>query len=379
MIIRHFLKWIDGAPVGQRCAAASALARSYLQSKLPLDERCAAEAALTLLLDDPSPKVRAAIAEAFSISRDAPLQIVTALASEHVEISGFILARSPLLTDIDLIDRVAMGGEAVQRLIAMRPQVSLALSAAIAEVAAPAACADLLHNSGARIAAVSFRRMADRLGHDAQLRAALLERKDLPAECRHMLAVKVGETLAGMDIVRAMMGKARAERVTRDACMKVSLDIADGTGPQEHPALVEHLRLRGDLTTAFIIRTVAYGRIDFFGAILVALSGQPERRVRAILAEGREGALTALLRNAGLADKTLPSLLAALHAWRRIANGKLIAGPQEVSRMMLAAAGQGGTAHRIAANDDLAALLRGIHLEMMRENARGHARAIAAA
>ncbi|GAB1582104.1 DUF2336 domain-containing protein [Phyllobacterium phragmitis] len=379
MIIRHFLKWIDGASVAQRCAAASALARAYLQSKLPLEERCAAEGALTLLLDDPSPKVRAAIAEAFSISHRAPLQIITALANEQVEISGFILARSPLLTDTDLIDRVAVGEEAVQRLVAMRPQVSLALSAAIAEVAAPAACADLLRNSGAQIAAVSFRRMAERLGHDAQVRAALLEHEDLPAECRHMLAVKVGETLARMEIVQAMMGRARAERVAQDACMKVSLDIADSTGPQEHAALVEHLRLRGDLTTAFIIRIMAHGKVDFFGTIMVALTGQPERRVRAILAEGRDSALSALFRSAGLADKTHPPLLAALHAWRRIANGKLIAGPQDVSQMMLAAAGEGGKTDRVAANDDLAALLRGIHLEMVRESARSHALAIAAA
>jgi len=182
-----------------------------------------------------------------------------------------------------------------------------------------------------------------------------------------------------MDIVQAIMGRARAERVAHDACMTVSLDIAGSTGPHEHAALVEHLRLRGDLTTAFIIRTIAGGKVDFFGAILVALSGQPERRVRAILAEGRDSALTALLRSAGLADKTHPPLLAALHAWRRIANGKLIAGPQEVSRMMLEAAGGDGNPDRLAANDDLAALLRGIHLEMVRENARSHARAIAAA
>ncbi|PRD42275.1 hypothetical protein C5748_17615 [Phyllobacterium phragmitis] len=379
MIIEHFLKWIGGAPVAQRQVAASALARAYLQSNLSLEERCAAEAALTLLLDDPSPKVRAAIAEAFSISHHAPLQIVMALANEQVEISGFILARSPLFSDIDLIDRVAMGEEPVQRLIAMRPQVSFALSAAIAEVAAPAACTDLLRNSAAQIASVSFRRLAERLGHNARVRAALLEHKHLPADCRHMLAVRVGEALSRMEIVMAMMGKARVERVARDACMKVSLDIADSTGPQEHLALVEHLRLRGDLTTAFVIRTMAYGKIDFFGAILVALSGQPERRVRAILADGRDSALGALLRSAGLADKTHPPLLVALHAWRRIANGKLTAGPQEISRMMLMAAGQGAANDRVAANDDLSALLRGIHLDVIRENARSHALTIAAA
>lgn len=379
MIIRHFLKWIDGACVVQRCAAASALSRACLQAPFGSDERRAVEAALTLLLDDPSPKVRAAMAETLSLSRDAPLQIVMALASEQVEISGFILARSPLLGDAELIDCVAMGGEAAQRLIAMRPQVSFALSAAIAEVARSAACVDLLRNSTAQIAPMSFRRMAERLGADAEVRAALLEHGELPADCRHLLAVRVGEALSQMAIVTATMGKGRAERLARDACMKVSLDIAGTCALQDHADLVEHLRLRGDLTTAFIIRTVAYGKIDFFGAILEALSGQPGHRVSAILTDGRDNALAALLRSAGLSEGTHRPLAAALHAWRKVAKGKLIAGPWEISQMMLSAAASDGESRFSAANSDLEALLRGIHLDTARENARDYALAMIAA
>lgn len=59
------------------------------------------------------------------------------------------------------------------------------------------------------------------------------------------------------------MGTARAERVMRDACIKASVTLIDGTQAVEHRALVEHLRLRGDLTASFIIRTVAHGKVDF--------------------------------------------------------------------------------------------------------------------
>ncbi|PYE88202.1 DUF2336 domain-containing protein [Phyllobacterium leguminum] len=374
MIIRHFLKWIDGACVAQRCAAASALAHAYLQSDLSSDDRRATEAALTLLLEDTSPKVRAALSESLSLSRDAPLSLVTALAGEQVEISGFMLARSPLLSDMDMIDRVAMGDEAAQRLIAMRPQVSLVLSAAIAEVASPTACVDLLRNSTAQIAPMSLRRMAERLGAEPSVREALLRHENLPADSRHMLAVRIGEALAGMQIVTATMGKGRAERVARDTCIKVSLDIADRSAPQDHAALVEHLRERGDLTTALIIRTVAYGKIDFFGAILVALSDQPRSRVGAILTDGRDNALAALFRSAGLADATHRPLITALHAWRQVVKGKLVAGPWEISRKMLS------TDSRFSpANGDLEALLRSIHLDAARENARDYAVAMLAA
>ncbi|GGA81709.1 hypothetical protein GCM10011491_06300 [Brucella endophytica] len=379
MIIRHFLKWMGEASVAQRRAAASALARAYLQSTLPSGERQAAEAALTLLLDDPSPKVRAALAEALSLSRDAPLPIVLALANEQVEISGFILARSPLLRDIDLIDRVAMGDEPAQRLIAMRPEVSFALSAAIAEVAAPAACVDLLRNSTAQIAPSTFRRMAARLGSHADVREALRERAELPADSRHLLAVRIGEALADMPLVTATMGKGRAERVAREACAKVSLDIAGQCPHADHAELVEHLQARGILTTAFIVRTVAHGKIDFFGAVLVSLSGQPGHRVGAILGQGRDAALAALFRSAGLAEGTHRPLISALHAWRKVADGKLIAGPREISQIMLSAAHKDDEPRFSAANSDLEALLRSIHLDAIRETARNQALALAAA
>ena len=109
MVVSHFLKWVDYGAGQERAAAASALARAYGDHDLPFEDRCAAEAALTLLLDDPSSKVRAAMAETLSMSRHAPLQVINALASDQPEVAGLVIARSPLITDVDLIDRVASG------------------------------------------------------------------------------------------------------------------------------------------------------------------------------------------------------------------------------------------------------------------------------
>ncbi|TIM48753.1 DUF2336 domain-containing protein [Mesorhizobium sp.] len=373
MVVSHFLKWIHTARVSERAAAASALAHAYINAELPFEDRCAAEAALTLLLDDASSKVRLAIAEALSMSHHAPLQIISALASDQPEVASLVLARSPLLTDADLIDRVAGGQKAIQKLIADRPRVSMAVAAAIAEIGEPEACATLLANGGADIASLSFRRIAERHGHLPSVREALISDARLPADCRHMLLIKLGETLKGSPLVLALMGRARTERVMRDACVKASLTLIEGTRQEEHAALMEHLRLRGDLTASFIIRTIAHGKVDFFGSALVALSQQSEQRVRALLAGGHDVALQALLRSAGLAAATHAIILRALKVWREVANGKRLAGVQEVSWLMLKELGGQ------SAEGDLAGLVKSIHLDALRENARGHALAIAAA
>lgn len=377
MIVEHFLKWSQTAKVSQRASAANALARAYLRSSLSFEERCAAEAALTLLLEDPSPKVRLAMAEALSLSPAAPPQIVAALAADQAEIAAMVLVRSPLLSDGDLIDHVAACEPERQRSIAMRPRLSVAVSAALAELAAPEACVTLLRNGGAAIAPISIRRMAERHGADGRVREALLGDARLPWETRHALLLRVGAALSASPLVRGMIGAARAERVTRDACIRASLALIDSMSAADHAALVEHLRIRGDLTQSFLIRAVAHGKIDFFGAALVALTGEQTSRVHSLLNGGRDLALAALFRSAGLAAHTHSALIRALQMWREVARGTRLAGAQEVAFAMLQSA-----EIRASPSDserELAALLRSIHLELLRENARSHALAIAAA
>lgn len=380
IVVQHFLKWMETAKVQERATAAVALARAYLGHELSFEDRYAAEAALTLLLDDPSAKVRQALAEAMSISTRTPLQIVSALAADQPDVAAPILVRSPLLTDTDLIDRVGAGDERAQKLIAMRATVSKALSAAIAEVGSLEACLELVTNSGATIAALSFRRLVERHGDDPVFREALIVDERLPSDCRHVLLVRTGEALKDVPLVRALIGEKRAGKLTRDACVKASITLVEGTRADEHEALVEHLRLRGDLTTSFIVRAVAHGKVDFFGAVLVALTRQGMARVRALLSGGRDSALVALFRQAGFARNTHAPLLCAIRVWREVASGKRVAGTQEVTWLMLkelnALPGRGEPPADCA---DLANLLKSVHLDSLRRNARGEALAIQAA
>ncbi|PSH68703.1 hypothetical protein CU102_13225 [Phyllobacterium brassicacearum] len=382
MSIQHYLKMIDNASVAQRCHAAAALAHIYLQTDLEFDERCSTEAVLTLLLDDPSPKVRLALAEAFSTSAHAPVHIVASLARDQIEVATYILGRSTLLSDTDLIDCVAGGGCEAQRIIAARPKVSFAVSAAIIEIGETVAVLELLSNTQAQIADISFRRLIERLGHIGEIRSLLVEDERLPADCRHTLAIRIAEALCQMDMVMALMGERRAKRIAQEACIRASISLVAATPSEEYPALIEHLQLRGDLTTAFVIRIVAAGKIDFFGAILVALSGHNLARVRSLLIDGRATALNALFGAAGLPDSTYRPLGVALQAWRGVASGKLAIGSQEVILRMIEQIAPDNRATGTvppAANDDMLSLLKRLYLDAIRENAREHALAIAAA
>ena len=200
MIIRQFLLWARTATPGQRAEAVGALARAYLYSDLSPDDRWEAETAMTALLDDPSPLVRHALAEAFANASEAPRHLVVALANDQNDIAALVLSRSPVLSDADLVDCAALGDELIQTAVALRPRLSISVSAALAEIAAPGALAALAGNDGAVIADASLARMVARHGAHRELRGALLARPDLPLAIRQSIAAK---TCAGSSCICA--------------------------------------------------------------------------------------------------------------------------------------------------------------------------------
>lgn len=380
MIIEHFLHWINGAKAAERASAADALARAYLTLDLSFEDRCTAEAALTMLLDDPSPIVRRALAEAVSLSPHAPAQIIAALVADQPDIASIVIARSPVVSDLDLVDRVATAPGAVQSVIAGRPRVSVPLAAALAEVGEAEAVVTLLGNSGADIAELSFHRIAERLGDNAAIRGALFDRPDLPLGVRHGLIAKASAALGASPLLKALMGEARAVRITGEACLTGSVAMIESAAPADYPALAEHLRLSGGLTVNLLLRIVAQGKLDFFAAALVALTRQKQARVTALLANGRDTALTALFGAAGILSAAHGPLLSAIVLWREVAIGRRNAGVQEVTwEMLRAVPGVERAGLATSADREIAGLIKAIHLDFLRRNARGHALAVAAA
>ena len=67
----------------------------------------------------------------------------------------------------------------------------------------------------------------------------------------------------------------------------------------------------------------------------------------------------------------------SISLWRDVAQGRIVAGAQEVTRQIMERLETDTKDRQPAANDDILALLRSIYLETMRDNARRHAMDIA--
>src|SRR5438034_415278 len=179
-----------------------------------------------MLLDDPSPLVRQAMAEVFSRSSDAPAAIVQALSLDQPSIALPVLEYSPLLIDADLVDIVATGNSDMQCAIARRINLPPSVSAAIAEVGSAAAALELIENAYAELAPFSWDRIVERHGHLAAIRESMLVLEDLPAATRAALVAKLSETLAQFVVARNWLSADRAGRITADACERSAIRIA---------------------------------------------------------------------------------------------------------------------------------------------------------
>jgi uncharacterized protein (DUF2336 family) len=314
MIVRQFIQWLRNAPAGDRADATSALARAYLYSDLSPDDRAAAEGALLLLLDDPSPLVRRALAEVFATSQAAPPAVIHALAHDQPDVAAPILERSPLLLDADLVDQVATGSPMVQSMIAARARLPRAVAAAIAEVAAAQACLVMIENPNAEIAPFSLDRIAERHGHLASIREALGNRSDLPATTRQELIAKLSATLAEVVAARQWLEEDRARRITREACERATIALAAQTQQSEVRPLVRHLCKSGQLTPGLVLRALLCGDVRLFEEALAELSGMAIARVSAIVHDGGGPSFHALYRKAGLPAAIYPAFRAAIEA-----------------------------------------------------------------
>src|SRR5215470_17468682 len=239
MIVRQFISWVRNASAGERAEATRSLARAWLISDLSKDDRAAAEGALLMLLDDPSPLVRRAMAEVFSRSTDAPAAIVQALAVDQPSVSLPILEYSPLLIDADLVDIVATGNEETQCAIARRISLPASVCAAIAEVGTASAALELIENPYAELAPFSWDRIVERHGHLAAIRESMLVLEDLPAATRAALVAKLSDTLAKFVVARNWLSEERAGRIAGEARDRSTVNIAARSRGEEMRGLVQ--------------------------------------------------------------------------------------------------------------------------------------------
>jgi uncharacterized protein (DUF2336 family) len=318
MIVRAYLDWSTNASAQDRSEAVGALSRIYLEGELSPADKRDADAALTMALEDPSPLVRRAMADALGGSDVAPRHVIATLAADQPEIAAVILANSPLLSDAQIVEHVAFGAPSLQLAAASRPLVSAAVTSALAEVCDSAVAAALLDNGGAEVSLASLQRLVERHGEDGAFREALLARGDVPPDLHLALAAAAARQLSAFAVTCGWLAENRALRLQREATETAAIRVAQTAGDGDVREIAARLRTSGQLTPQLLMRAVLSGEIRLFAAALADLAEvDPARAQGFVLGRSMLG-FGALYRKAGLPRALEPAFAAAVAAWQEL-------------------------------------------------------------
>lgn len=321
MLVKSFLAWIENAGPRERAEAVDMLAQAYMMGTLGDETPGEAEAALTLVLDDPARAVRRTLACAFAEYPAAPRHIVRALAVDHAEVAAPLLARSPVLQEADLIDLASTSEVLALIAIALRPVVSARTAHALLERNDLDVALALAGNAGAEIADRDLLSIATAFGHESRIRTVLMARDRLPASARHQLMMAVSENLGNFVSEGAFLAGMRQKRAFDDALQQGTVEIAVKSG-DDLPDFVRHLRETARLTPALLLRGVLGGDLGLLRESLAELSGMESGRVASLMRSRADATLAALLRRAGLPGFLERPLIAAIRAAQELPEDK---------------------------------------------------------
>ena len=286
----------------ERGSAAHLSALAYLNHVGPADEQAALYAALIGFLDDPSVKVRAALAYGLLHSSEAPRPIMLALLHDSAVSSRAVLQYSPVLIDADLIGLIKTLDLSMLLAVSQRQVISPRLASALIARNENPLTLRVLRRPDINLGESLLRDLAASQGDVAEARGALLARADLPADARLMLVQKVAEVLRGARIVKGALAPERLGRLLRDSADTALSAIGEREAVKASAGYVSTLIGSDKINTRVLLHAVVTGHVMFFADCLAELAQAPRGKVFVLLENGSRAALNALLTRCGLGE-----------------------------------------------------------------------------
>ena len=284
----------------ERGHAAHLAALAYLNHRGPADEQAALYAALIGFLDDPSVKVRAALAYGLLHAAEAPRPVMLALLHDSAIIARAVLQYSPVLVDADLLGLARKGDAATLLAIAQRRTISTRLARELLARQDRSLTLRLLRRADIALDAALLDGLVAAHGGEAEFRGALLKRRELSANGRLLLVQRATEAMKGCRLVRGALAPDRLARLLRDGADTAVSAIGEAELHREQPGYVTQLVASERMNTRLLLHAVVTGHVMFFSACIAELAEVSRDKVFSMLERGSRPALNALFARCGL-------------------------------------------------------------------------------
>jgi uncharacterized protein (DUF2336 family) len=181
---------------------------------------------ICVLADAIEARARARLAERLADVPNAPLAAIRKLSRDEIAVARPVLARSPRLSDADLIAAARAGGRGHMLAISERKDLQEAVTDVLVAEGDRVVINAVASNPTARLSDKSYDQLIERSSQDELLQAAIARRRDIPQ--RHMSVLFELAKKAARDRLQTEIAQV-SRRAVRDAVNSSAKDIAAET------------------------------------------------------------------------------------------------------------------------------------------------------
>jgi uncharacterized protein (DUF2336 family) len=285
---------------------------------------------LRQIIHDVEMSVRRELAERLADARQAPHDLIIALANDEIEVAHPLLIQSDILHDFDLVEIIHHRTLEHQLAIAMRKTLTESVTDALVEAGNEDVVAKMIENPNARISKSTMEYLVDQSKRVDTYQNPLLKRPDLEPELAKKMYWWVSAALR-QHIVKNFKVDTMELDETLESTVKNVID-RHGSAEASKPAkLADRLAEEGNATPRMLVQVLRQGEVPLFEAMFAKMSGLRPRLLRRMLFEPGGEALAILCKAVGI-DKTDFASIFMLS--RKARNNERVTNPQELKRIL---------------------------------------------
>jgi uncharacterized protein (DUF2336 family) len=266
--------------------------------------------------------IRLRLADTLAPARWAPSGLVNALALDDIEIARPIIAKSPVLSDPDLIKLLVVATIDHQIEVARRPDISSSVVAAIVERGHPAVLTALAANGSAQVDPDGLAKLVAASRNIASLRAPLARHPRLTAELAYVLYSWVGKALRQELGERFVIDPAALEGAVGEATGQAFAQFPLGQVPigadvdrqEMETRLIAKLQAAGQLRPGFLLKALRDGKLYLFELALASLANLRTEEVKIACASNRPEWVALACAGVGIDRSVFPTILSLVRS-----------------------------------------------------------------
>jgi uncharacterized protein (DUF2336 family) len=268
---------------------------------------------------DISVQVRAALAESVKKAKKLPHDVAVKLAKDVEEVALPVLEFSELFTDEDLVEIVKSQSPEKQEAIARRETVSEKVASAIVEEGAVGAVTSLIKNKKAQINDASLMRVTERFANNQNINNSLAVRDKLPLSVAERLVGKVSDALKEYLVKQTSLPKTVVSDIVEQSREQSTASLLGiGKNEEDIEKLAHQLKETNRLTPSLIVRALCVGDILFFEASMSALANVPIHNARVLLHDAGKLGLKSIYDKTALPQGMFPIIRVALEVVKEL-------------------------------------------------------------